>query len=160
MAVLKYRIELTESTEYFANANAYWSTVQSHVANPNENFSYILCTPIKLFKMDETEVPIMETVGVKRTMTTCTATANQLIKKCKAVPDHEKLEVILQGLEAATKEYMSIMLEKLDINDIVVHTPEAAALFDLDFKTLFDLEKGQMDLAKVGLGWGSLVTQN
>ena len=99
--------------------------------------------------MDETEVPNMEALGVKRTMTTCTATANQLIKKCKAVPEQEKLGVVLQGLEAATREYMSIMLEKLEINDMLEHTPEAAALFKLDFKTLFDLEKNQMDVAKV-----------
>ena len=101
--------------------------------------------------MTDTEPPPMETVGTKRTFTTITTTANKLIKKCKSALDEDKLAVILEGLEGATKEYMSIMLEKLEVSEIAEHTPKAQELFQLDIAGLFQLEKPDVEKATVSL---------
>lgn len=91
----------------------------------------------------------MEQVGKKRTFTLITTSANNLIKKCKNAPDDEKLGIILEGLEEATREYLSIMLEKLELSDILVHTPKAKALYELDIAGLFALEKDEVEKVKV-----------
>lgn len=93
----------------------------------------------------------MENVGKKRTFTTITTTANNLIKKCKNALDEDKLAILLEGLEEATREYMSIMLEKLELPDIIEHTPRAKALYELDIAGLFSLEKPELEQAKVSL---------
>ena len=100
--------------------------------------------------MTEQETPAMEILS-KRSFTTVTATANQLIKRCKSTADEQKLEVILEGLEASTKEYLSIMLERLEVADLIDKVPEADALYRLDVKTLFELEKSDVDMATVSI---------
>ena len=93
----------------------------------------------------------MEPLGKKRTFTTITTTANNLIKKCKNALDEDKLAVLLEGLEEATREYMSIMLEKLELPEIIVHEPKAKMLYQLDIAGLFCLEKPEVEQAKVNL---------
>ena len=101
--------------------------------------------------MADSEPPQMDQVGAKRTFTTITTTANKLIKKCKNAVDEDKFAVLVEGLEGATREYMSIMLEKLELSEIVSHTPKAQALFELDIAGLFNLEKSEVEQATVSL---------
>ena len=109
--------------------------------------------------MTDTEPPgTMEQVGKKRTFTTITTTANGLIKKCKNALDEDKLAFMLEGLEAATREYLSIMLEKLDLPEVIEHTPKARALYELDIAGLFTLEKKEVEQATVRiLFWKSCI---
>lgn len=99
--------------------------------------------------MTDSEPAPMDQVGKKRTFTTITTTANALIKKCKNALEEDKLAVLLEGLEGATKEYLSIMLEKLDLPEIIEHEPKARALYNLDITGLFTLEKQEVEQAKV-----------
>ena len=91
----------------------------------------------------------MDQIGKKRTFTTITTTANYLIKKVKGVSEDEKLPVLVEGLEAATKEYLSIMLEKLDVAEIMTHSPKAKFLFELDLAKLFAPETKEVEKVKV-----------
>ena len=102
--------------------------------------------------MDEPPAPELLS---KRTFTTVTTTANALIKKCKAAPDEDKLALLVPGLEKATKEYLSIMLEKLELPEIITHTPKASFLYKLDLSTLFtmeaeDIKKATVSVIKIG----------
>ena len=99
--------------------------------------------------MNEKDPPNMEQVGKRRTFTTVTTTANDLIKKCKNALDEDKLAVLLEGLEEATREYLSIMLEKLEVPEIINHTPKAKALYELDIAGLFNLEQPEIEQATV-----------
>ena len=101
--------------------------------------------------MAENELPPLDQVGKKRTFTTITTTANNLIKKCKNVVEEEKLAVLVEGLESATKEYLSIMLEKLDLAEILTHSPKGKFLYELDLKTLFSAEAKEVEEATVSL---------
>ena len=85
----------------------------------------------------------------KRTFTTVTTTANALIKKCKAAPDEDKLAILVAGLEVATKEYLSIMLEKLELPEIITHSPKGNFLYKLDLSTLFTMEADDIKKATV-----------
>ena len=98
--------------------------------------------------MSESEPGKMETIK-KRTFTTITTTANNLIKKCKNALDDDKLPVLVEGLEEATREYLSIMLEKLEVSEIINHAPKAKALYELDIAGLFNLEKPEIEKATV-----------
>ena len=100
-------------------------------------------------KMADNELPPLDQVGKKRTFTTITTTANNLIKKVKGVSDDEKLPVLVEGLEAATKEYLSIMMEKLDLAEILTHTPKAKFLYELDLAKLFAPETKEVEKVKV-----------
>jgi len=102
--------------------------------------------------MAENEPPNMDQIGKKRTFTTITTTANNLIKKVKGVVEDEKLPVLVEGLEAATKEYLSIMLEKLDVAEIMTHSPKAKFLYELDLAKLFAPETKEVEKVKVSLG--------
>lgn len=104
--------------------------------------------------MADKDPPNMEPVGKKRTFTTVTTTANDLIKKCKNALDEDKLAIILEGLEEATREYLSIMLEKLELSEIIDHTPKAQALYELDISGLFSLEKPEIEQAQVKCALG------
>ena len=99
--------------------------------------------------MTDQEPAPMEPVGQKRTFATITATANKLIKRCKNAPDEEKLAIVVEGLELATKEYLSIMLEKLDLTEIISHSPQAKRLYELDLVSLFTLEKPEVEKVQV-----------
>ena len=99
--------------------------------------------------MTDSEMSKMEPVGKKRTFTLITTTANNLIKKCKNATNEDKLAILLEGLEEATREYLSIMLEKLELPEIIDHTPKAEALYELDIAGLFSLEKKEVEQAKV-----------
>ena len=101
--------------------------------------------------MAENDLPPMDQVGKKRTFTTITTTANNLIKKCKNAVEEEKLAVLVEGLESATKEYLSIMLEKLDLTEILTHSPKGKFLYELDLKTLFSAEAKEVEEASVRL---------
>ena len=101
--------------------------------------------------MTEPDLPTMENVGQKRTFTTITTTANKLIKKCKNTVEDEKLSVLLEGLEVATKEYLSIMLEKLDLPEIITHSPRGQRLYELDISSLFTLEAKEVEQATVSI---------
>ena len=59
------------------------------------------------------------------------------------------MAVLLEGLEGATREYLSIMLEKLELPEIIEHEPKARALYDVDIAGLFTLEKKEVEQAKV-----------
>ena len=107
--------------------------------------------------MTDTEPAKMEQVGKKRTFTLITTNANNLIKKCKNALDEDKLAVVVEGLEEATREFLSIMLEKLELPEIIEHTPKAKALYDLDISGLFCLEKQEMEQAKVSQEEKSLI---
>ena len=91
----------------------------------------------------------MDQVGQKRTFTTITSTANKLIKKCNGVSDEDKLPVLVEGLKGATKEYLSIMLEKLDLKDIITHSPKGKFLYELDLQKLFSPEEEQVEQVTV-----------
>ena len=99
--------------------------------------------------MTDSEPPPLDQVAKKRTFTTITTTANNLIKKVKSAIEEDKLAVLVNGLEAATKEYMSIMLEKLELTDIIEHSPKGQFLYELDFKTLFSSEEKEVQEATV-----------
>lgn len=99
--------------------------------------------------MADSEPPNMNVVGKKRTFTTITTTANNLIKKCKNALDEDKLAILVEGLEEATREFLSIMLEKVELPEIIDHTPKAQALYELDISGLFSLEKPEIEQAKV-----------
>ena len=99
--------------------------------------------------MADNDLPPLDQVGKKRTFTTITTTANNLIKKVKGVADEEKLPVLVEGLEAATKEYLSIMMEKLDLAEILTHTPKAKFLYELDLAKLFAPETKEVEEVKV-----------
>ena len=99
--------------------------------------------------MTDAEPPQMDLVGQKRTFTTITTTANKLIKKCKSVAEEDKLATLVTGLEAATREYLSIMLEKLDLAEIIVHSPEGQFLYELDLPKLFSPEEKEVEEVKV-----------
>ena len=85
----------------------------------------------------------------KRTFTTVTTTGNELIKKCKAAADEDKLAIIVHGLEIATKEYISIMLEKLELSEVITHTPKASFLYKLDLSKVFTMEADDIKKATV-----------
>ena len=53
--------------------------------------------------MADSDPQAMEQIK-KRTFTTITTTANNLIKKVKSAGEEDKLPVLLEGLEAATRE--------------------------------------------------------
>lgn len=99
--------------------------------------------------MSESEPPQMDNVGKKRTFTTITTTANNLIKKCQKAAEEDKLATLVQGLEAATREYLSIMLEKLDLTEIITHSPKGKFLYELDLKKLFSPEEKEVEEATV-----------
>ena len=94
------------------------------------------------------EPPAPEAI-TKRTFTTVTTTGNDLIKKCKAAHDEDKLAILVPGLEAATREYISIMLEKLELPEIITHTPKASFLYKLDLSSLFTMEADEIKKATV-----------
>ena len=100
--------------------------------------------------MTDADPPPMDNIK-KRTFTTITTTANNLIKKVKSAGEEDKLPILLEGLESATREYLSIMLEKLELTDILVHSPKGRFLYALDLKTLFtsEAEKKEMEQVKV-----------
>ena len=93
----------------------------------------------------------MTSVAPKRSMTTVTNTANTLCKRVTKTADEDKFAVILDGLQEATKEYVSIMLEKLELNEILSHTPAASFLYRLDWQTLFEVEASEVKKAEVKL---------
>ena len=93
-------------------------------------------------------VPAMKKIQ-KRTFNTVTATGTALIKEVKAKPDEEKLPTLVPGLQHATKEYVSIMLEKLELEQILTHSPEGSFLYRLDYKEFFDMNKAELEQAKV-----------
>ena len=95
--------------------------------------------------MSESEPPNMDNVGKKRTFTTITTTANNLIKKCQKAAEEDKLAILVQGLEAATREYLSIMLEKLDLTEIITHSPKGKFLYELDLAKLFSPEEKEVE---------------
>ena len=95
------------------------------------------------------EPPQAEMIS-KRTFTTVTTTANALIKKVKAAHDEDKLAILVVGLEAATKEYLSIMLEKLELPEIITHSPKGSFLYKLDLSNLFTMEADDIKKATVG----------
>ena len=101
--------------------------------------------------MSETEPPPMDNVGKKRTFTTITTTANNLIKKCQKAAEEDKLATLVDGLEGATREYLSIMLEKLDLSDIILHSPKGKFLYELDLKKLFSPEEKEVEEVTVSL---------
>ena len=88
-------------------------------------------------------------VLTKRTFTTITTTGNELIKRCRNAIDEDKLPFLVEGLENATKEYLSIMLEKLDLPEILTHSPEGKFLYNLDMKSLFERETEEVTQVKV-----------
>ena len=92
----------------------------------------------------------MDQVGQKRTFTTITTTANKLIKKCKNAVDEDKLATLVEGLQGATREYLSIMLEKLDLTEILTHSPQGKFLYELDLQSLFSPEEKDVEEVKVG----------
>ena len=98
--------------------------------------------------LSEPEVPEMKKLE-KRDFRTVTATGTALIKEVKATPDEEKLAVLIDGLESATKEYISIMLEKAQLEQILTHSPEGSFLYKLDFKGLFESNKSGLEKAQV-----------
>ena len=101
--------------------------------------------------MTDTEPPPMDMVGQKRTFTTITTTANKLIKKCKSAAEEDKLATLVTGLEAATKEYLSIMLEKLDLAEIITHSPEGQFLYELEISKLFSPEEKEVEEVTVSV---------
>ena len=109
--------------------------------------------------MADSDPQAMEQIK-KRTFTTITTTANNLIKKVKSAGEEDKLPILLEGLEAATREYLSIMLEKLELTDIIAHSPKGRFLYALDLKTLFtsEAEKKELEQAKVRKSSATLVT--
>ena len=98
----------------------------------------------------------MDNVGKKRTFTTITTTANNLIKKCQKAAEEDKLATLVDGLEGATREYLSIMLEKLELSEIIIHSPKGKFLYELDLKKLFSPEEKEVEEVTVsfcGLVW-------
>ena len=102
--------------------------------------------------MTEPELPPLDQVGKKRTFTLITTTANNLIKKVKSVGDEEKLAILVDGLHAATREYISIMLEKLELTEIISHSPKGKFLYELDLKKLFTQEDKELEQVTVSFG--------
>ena len=98
---------------------------------------------------DTTELPEMVDVGKKRSFTTVTTTGKAVIKECEKAADEDKLAELVKGLELATKEYVSIMLEKCDLKQILTHSPRGAFLYRLDFAAFFDINRSQLEKAKV-----------
>lgn len=101
--------------------------------------------------MTDTEPPPMDQVGKKRTFTTITTTANNLIKKCQKASEEDKLATLVEGLEGATREYLSIMMEKLDLAEIIAHSPKGKFLYELDLKKLFSPEEEEVEEVKASI---------
>ena len=95
--------------------------------------------------MAEPTLPEMETL-VKRDFRTVTKTGNDLIKTITTTtdsPDHAG--IIKEGLEAAVREYISIIVEKSDLNPLVTDDDRYKFLGKLDVKSIFEEKVTKMD---------------
>ena len=71
--------------------------------------------------MTEPALPEMEQIGAKRDFRTVTKSGNDLVKTILATkesPDHG--QIIKEGLETVIKEYISIIVEKTDLNALIL----------------------------------------
>ena len=76
---------------------------------------------------------------VKRDFRTVTKTGNELIKTITTTiesPDHP--EIIKEGLEAAIREYVSIVVEKAELNLKISEEDKYKFLGKLDVKSIFE----------------------
>ena len=88
--------------------------------------------------MAENALPEMETIQ-KRDFRTVTKTGNDLVKTITTtsdVVDHD--EIIKEGLEAAIVEYVSIIVEKADLNHLISTEEKYKFLGKLDIKSIFE----------------------
>ena len=88
--------------------------------------------------MSDKSPPEMETIA-KRDFRTVTKTGNELIKTIMTTAgaqDHG--QIIKEGLEAAIREYISIVVEKADLNPLVSDNENYRFLGQLDIKSIFE----------------------
>ena len=79
----------------------------------------------------------------KRDFKTVTKTGNELIKTIVTTKDAQgHAEIIKDGLEAAVREYISIIVEKADLNDLVNTDGDYKFLGSLDVKSIFEEKSG------------------
>ena len=89
--------------------------------------------------MAESSLPEMEQIGAKRDFRTVTKSGNDLVKTILATresPEHD--QIIKEGLEAVIKEYISIIVEKTDLNVLVTEDEKYKFLQKLDIRSIFD----------------------
>ena len=91
--------------------------------------------------MAEKALPEMEQIAgvAKRDFRTVTKTGNELIRTITTTAgakDHD--QIIKEGLEAAIREYISIVVEKSDLNTLVTENESYKFLGKLDIKSIFD----------------------
>ena len=92
---------------------------------------------------DAKDMPNAEAIQ-KRDFRLVTKTGNELIKTITTTKDtvgHP--EIIKDGLEAAVREYISIIVEKSDLNDLVNTKDEYKFLGSLDVKSIFEEKVGR-----------------
>ena len=83
-------------------------------------------------------VPELEVIA-KRDFRTVTKTGNELIKTITTTaesPDHDM--IIKEGLEAAIREYISIVVEKSNLSDLSLEDEKYKFLSSLDVKSIFE----------------------
>ena len=89
--------------------------------------------------MADSNLPDMEPIGTKRDFRTVTKSGNDLVKTILATkesPEHD--QIIKEGLEAVIKEYISIIVEKTDLNVLVTEDAKYKFLQKLDIKSIFE----------------------
>ena len=83
---------------------------------------------------------------VKRDFRLVTTSGNDLIKSITATRDSEDHpSIIKEGLESTIREYISIIVEKADLNDLVASDEKYQFLGKLDVKSMFEPKKTQKD---------------
>ena len=109
-------------------------------------YSLVLVTDRE--QMSEPNLPEMTPIGNKRDFRTITKNGNDLVKTIiatKESPDHG--QIIKEGLESTIKEYISIIVEKTDLNELVSEGGKYQFLQKLDIRSIFEPKKSEKDAA-------------
>ena len=97
---------------------------------------------------DTVTLPEMEQIQ-KRDFRLVTRTGNDLIKTITTTKEAEgHPEIIKEGLEAAVREYISIIVEKSSLNELISNDERYSFLGSLDVKSIFDSKKGSNESKK------------
>ena len=78
-------------------------------------------------------------INTKRDFRTVTKTGNDLVKTITAnatADDHD--QIIKEGLESAIIEYIAVIVEKSDLNNLITENEKYNFLAKLDIKSIFE----------------------